>query len=112
MKPRILTQGMMDGACLLYATLGAAKALTHPRHLTHTYIAKTGLEAKWREIVNIAGSPEKYLNGDGSDIGLATNIELQVVHSFLLGTIFVTTNSGSGGWQLSIIVESSRGGLA
>ena len=94
MKTRILSQGMLDSACLLYAIVNAAKSLTHPRHLTHTY-TETGLEAKWRAIVNTT-SPTRFLNGDGSDVdgGLSPEQQFQVVNSFLQTAMMILSDTG------------------
>ncbi len=89
MKTRILSQGMLDGACLLYAIVNAKKALTHPNHLTHTFIAQTSLRARWKELISIVGSPHKYLNGDGSDYSLRSNTEPQIICSIITNAFLI-----------------------
>lgn len=108
MKLRILSQGMLDSACLLYAIANAYKALTYPRHLTHTFISNSGFEAKWRTLISLHDC-QRYMNGDGSDIdGLSPEQQLQVVNSFLETAMMILSGTGPPLTVQNITLEQFR----
>lgn len=68
---KILTQGVFDGFCLIYAVLNCVKALNAPGESAISFSKKMG--AKWRKLIAVTPSLENMANGYGSSFGLTTS---------------------------------------
>ena len=81
---KIIPQGFLDGACLLYAVQNAFKALINPELRLTAYYVKYRMESKWQQFVGLVPSPHNFLDGSGSGVGLKTNRqESEVILSML-----------------------------
>jgi hypothetical protein len=85
-SPKILSQGILDGFCLLYAVLNTYKTFTAPKKSARQF-ARTTSE-KWRKLIRLSPSLEKFSSGTGSVFGLSTTSADIAVISNLINSYF------------------------
>ena len=82
MDIKIIPQGLLDGACLLYAMVNAGKALIGPTLSVRAFGGRYRIYSRWKQIVSVTPSPINYLDRTGSGIGLRLSLEQQVNDAF------------------------------
>ncbi|MBF0190711.1 MAG: hypothetical protein HQL99_06115 [Magnetococcales bacterium] len=82
MQLKILPQGWLDGACLLYAMVNASKSLLAPDLGLFAYVGRYRMHERWKRIISITPSPVNYLDRTGSGLTLKPGVEQQVTDAF------------------------------
>ncbi|MBF0192697.1 MAG: hypothetical protein HQL99_16410 [Magnetococcales bacterium] len=82
MELKILPQGWLDGACLLYAMVNASKSLLAPNLGLSAYVGRYRMYERWQRIISITPSPVNYLDRTGSGLSLKPDVEQQVNDAF------------------------------
>ena len=79
-KPKILSQGSFDGACLLYALMNAYKSFKG-KSISSSVFAEEEKEV-WKQVVNEVNSPKEIFNGNGSSSCFGEN-EVESTYRFV-----------------------------
>jgi hypothetical protein len=83
MKLYLFPQSVADGCCLLWCIVASVKTLIDPELTIQAFSIKHRIQDKWKKLISIAPIPHKFLNGDGSDIGLPQPLEIRVITNFV-----------------------------
>jgi hypothetical protein len=83
MKQKILTQGHLDGFCLLYSIMNSYKTLTNQNELATKFAFKLKNKKKWRDLISITPSLHNFASGEGSVFGLKDKAEIEFKNSFI-----------------------------
>jgi hypothetical protein len=80
---KIAPQGRFDGACFAYSVVNTHKALVAPSRTLNAFNRLYGIEAKWRQLINILPVTNSLLNGDGIETGLTLKHDSDFTHQLL-----------------------------
>jgi hypothetical protein len=83
MKPKILSQGILDGACLLYSIMNAYKSLSpdYQEESAEHFMESGDCKEKWDTIVSTVPSAFGYFRGKGSNgLGFDSSDERYFTH--------------------------------
>ncbi len=70
-RNKILTQGILDGLCLLYAVMNAYKTISNASSSASTFL--DNYHNKWKKIISLTPSLQNFTSGEGSEFGLVTD---------------------------------------
>lgn len=91
-KPKILSQGAFDAACLLYAIMNAYKSFKS-KSMSSNYFAVEEKEV-WNKLVKLVSSPLNMFNGKGSSYCFNNN-EVEATFNFVRKAIKLFDQSNS-----------------
>jgi len=82
--PHVLSQGCLDGACLLYSIMNAHKTLTGKKSTK-----------EWVKLISIVPSPTYYLDGNGSvvDSDVSDNLTEKIILSTIINSFKLFKNA-------------------